>query len=188
MQRAARTVQPSLSALGSSVSGLPRGLRALLQAPLRRSVRPSVPPPAPSPRLAPSPYLAEPAAGGGWRGTRGAAATDAAEMAPAAAGDGPLEYELQQACVAVRLASALCQVSATTSAELASAGTAVGSPLQLALQSFWFAAMHSSSAGQTPVHAAPAGLRTGVCTPNPRRRAPSSHPCAVCLRRGYSCS
>ncbi len=122
MQRVARTVQPSLSALGS-VSGCPRGLQALLPAPLRRSPRPSVPPPATSPRSAPSPYLAEPATGGDWRGTRGAATTDAAEMAPAAAaaGDGPLEYELQQACAAVRLASALCQVRALdTSVQLAS--------------------------------------------------------------------
>ena len=119
MQRAARTVQPSLSALGS-VSGCPRGLGALLPAPLRRSLCPSAPPPASASACsAPSPYLVAPAAGGGSRGARDAAITGAAEMAPAAVSDGPLEHELQQACAAVRLASALCQVRTPASVQLA---------------------------------------------------------------------
>ena len=51
--------------------------------------------------------------------------TDAAELAASDAGDGLLEYELQQACAAVRFASALCQVCTTASVHAANVCIAV---------------------------------------------------------------
>ena len=111
MQHAARTVQISLSAL-ASVSTSPRALPALIASPLRRRVCPSVSPRAHLPRLSPSPYLVLAAAGGGCKAACAATMSPAAEAAPATAGG--LEHELQQACAAVRLASALCQARTRT--------------------------------------------------------------------------
>ena len=106
MQRAARQVQPSLSAF-RSVTGLPRGIAAVLPA----ALSPSTPPPTTPSQSASRAHRVLAAVGGVDTATRSDMSA-ASEVAPAG-GAHTLESELQHACVAVRLASALCQARLT---------------------------------------------------------------------------
>ena len=105
MQRAARQVQPSLSAF-RSVSKLPRGIAAVFPA----AFAPSAPPSISASQAASRTHRVLAAAGGVDTAPRSDMSA-ASEAAPT--GARALEMELQHACAAVRLASALCQARLT---------------------------------------------------------------------------